>query len=363
MTAIQIQSIVFNPGPDDNGLKVTATCYTPSRSDPSGLTLLCAHGVGTRRKDEEQWEPTLEQIFLKAKDTNSQFVLREVWSVDWQNHGEGAIVNETALKERPGVLKAILEWAEAIAAFVKSPHLRDRRIAPIGHSAGASVVSKCRLLATRNFIPRSVPFVGLIVVEPTMCSRDFYREHEEERNSAMMTAIMIVKARRTKWPSRDEAFTYMRKNFIWKGWDPRVLRNYVDYGMKDLPAKEGVVIAVSNEQEIGSYVVKTQLESVDKYRRIAHFVPVHFIFGARHDLVPQESQDSIFDPANNIQTSSIQRVLHAGHMVWLLLTSQPKLSGVGSFFEILQENPDGLAAAISEALAQVSRSQDVPAKL
>jgi hypothetical protein len=40
---------------------------------------------------------------------------------------------------------------------------------------------------------------------------------------------------------------------------------------------------------------------------------------------PLESQDSIFDPANNIQASSIQRVRGAGHMVWFLTPLQPNI--------------------------------------
>lgn len=67
----------------------------------------------------------------------------------------------------------------------------------------------------------------MVIVEPVMCSEDFYREYGEERESALSTTIMVVNSRRTTWPSRDEAFKYMRKNFIWKGWDPRVLRTYV----------------------------------------------------------------------------------------------------------------------------------------
>lgn len=56
--------------------------------------------------------------------------------------------------------------------------------------------------------------------------------------------------------------------------------------MKDLPTKDGVAICTSNEQEISAYVnVPPHLEAVDQYRRIAPFVPVHFIFGGRNDLV------------------------------------------------------------------------------
>ncbi|KAJ7611431.1 Alpha/beta hydrolase fold-1 [Mycena polygramma] len=321
-----VKSVLFNPGPDERALKLTAKCYTPTYSDPKGLTLLCAHGAGAHK---EQWEPTLEQIFDTQGQENCGFAILEAWSVDWQSHGEAAIINEAALSNRPGV--SVDEWAEAVAAFIKSPYLRGHRLVPVGHSAGSSVM----LLATQYLLLNSLPFAGMIMVEPVMCSKDYYREFGEERDSALSTAIMVVNARRTVWPSRDEAFTYMRKNFIWKGWDPRVLHTYVNYGMNHLARKDEVIISTRNEQEISAYTnVPPHLESVDQYRRVAPWVPVHFIFGARNDLCPVEAQDSIFDPASNIQASSIQRVRHAGHM-------------------ILQENPDGLAAAICNALQQI----------
>jgi hypothetical protein len=114
MTWAKIRSIVFSPDPAASALKLTAKCYTPELSKPNGLTLLCVHGAGTRkyhpsffsapncsRTDKEQWEPTVKQIFLQAKTITSEFILRDVWSVDWPSHGEGAIINEAALKNRP----------------------------------------------------------------------------------------------------------------------------------------------------------------------------------------------------------------------------------------------------------------------
>jgi hypothetical protein len=53
--------------------------------------------------DKEQWEPALEQIFKMHENTNCGFSLREVWSVDWQSHGLGAVVNEATLSDRPAV--------------------------------------------------------------------------------------------------------------------------------------------------------------------------------------------------------------------------------------------------------------------
>jgi hypothetical protein len=48
MSTFRLKSIVFNPGPDERALKLTAKCYSPGTSNPNGSTLLCAHGAGTR---------------------------------------------------------------------------------------------------------------------------------------------------------------------------------------------------------------------------------------------------------------------------------------------------------------------------
>ncbi|KAJ7636181.1 hypothetical protein FB45DRAFT_1024309 [Roridomyces roridus] len=165
----------------------------------------------------------------------------------------------------------------------------------------------------------------------------FYREFGAEWDRALATAIMIVNARRTTWASREEAFEYMANKFIWKGWYARVLSAYVSHGLHDVPGtpdgkSNSVCISTSNAQEISAYrLVPPHLEAVDQYRRIAKQLPVHFIYGARNDLV----QESSFDPTQGIVASSIQHVPRAGHMV-------------------LEENPDGLAEAMSGVLEQLS---------
>ncbi|KAJ3795300.1 hypothetical protein GGU11DRAFT_240822 [Lentinula aff. detonsa] len=124
--------------PSSSALKMTAKRYTLGFSGDNtfGLTLLFAHGVGSHK---EQWEPTIERIFLTqaAKDRHQQ--IREAWSFDWQNHGDTALVNEEALKDRPeGV--SIYVWASAITDFVRSPRMAGHRIVPLGHSAGAGAM-------------------------------------------------------------------------------------------------------------------------------------------------------------------------------------------------------------------------------
>jgi hypothetical protein len=77
-------------------------------------------------------------------------------------------------------------------------------------------------------------------------------------------------------------------------------------------------------------------------------------------------RDSIFDPSNNILATSIRLVEGAGHMVRLHFEFEflLRLRRVSSTLQIPQQNPDGLANAICEALVQISpRRKDVLSKL
>ncbi|KAJ7641885.1 Alpha/beta hydrolase family-domain-containing protein [Roridomyces roridus] len=319
----QSSSVIFNPGPDKNALKVAARRYLPQISDPDGFTLLCVHGSGGHK---EQWEPTLQQMF--AKYNLGQFSIREVWAVDWQSHGEAGRINASKLANRGPV--STVEWAYAIAAFLRSEQLRGHRIVGIGQCLGSSAL----ILATRHFLPHNIPLIGIIMVEAIMLSRDYYRHGWQERHKALDAAITLVQGLETSWPTRGAAFNYMLHNVPWKGWDRRVLSVYVNHGLHESSTGE---IYSLNEPEISSYKdIPPHMDAVDQYRRIAAYVPVHFIFGGRNRFASPEAQQSIFDPKYNIQASSIQRVRHARHLV-------------------LQENPDGLAEAICIALERINQ--------
>lgn len=83
------------------------------------------------------------------------------------------------------------------------------------------------MLSTQNFIPSKLSMLGFIIVEPAMFSADFYRVRGEVPDMVRSRLNVIAKARYTSWSSREAAFANMRRNFIWKTWDPRVLRTYV----------------------------------------------------------------------------------------------------------------------------------------
>lgn len=52
---------------------------------------------------KEIWEPTIHEIYkLDAKKSTGP-IIREVWGLDYQNHGEAAILNEDVLFRNKGI--------------------------------------------------------------------------------------------------------------------------------------------------------------------------------------------------------------------------------------------------------------------
>ncbi|KAF8346161.1 Alpha/beta hydrolase fold-1 [Amanita rubescens] len=277
-------------------LKTVAKRYTfgNSADNSEGLTLLFAHCIGSHK---EQWEPTINQIFHRQQHKDAAHRVREAWSFDWQNHGDAAVLNREALKSRPdgvcGIFfffgKAANEWASAIAAFVRTPYMKDHRILLLGHSAGAAAV----LISTKEFPIANMPFVGVVLIEPTMASKD----------------VNTTSARRDTWRSRSEALAYFMKRLPWKTWDPRI-----DYGLEE--TGDGAKLKCDRRQEAVSYGdTEPHFEGATLITRLCHSLPIHLIFGARDDLVPDFIKDSLSDTSQGRFVASVSRVKHAGHMV------------------------------------------------
>lgn len=61
----------------------------------------------TRLSDKEVWEPIV-QLLLKPRNLEERVVtIREVWSFDFQNHGEGAVLNDSVLATES---RGLCEW-------------------------------------------------------------------------------------------------------------------------------------------------------------------------------------------------------------------------------------------------------------
>ena len=48
--------------------------------------------------DKEHWEPTIEGLF-RREACHSHREIREVWAIDWPNHGDSAALNTELFKQ------------------------------------------------------------------------------------------------------------------------------------------------------------------------------------------------------------------------------------------------------------------------
>ncbi|KAK0450346.1 Alpha/beta hydrolase fold-1 [Desarmillaria tabescens] len=314
-----VQPIGGRKGP---ALKMTARRYRirgTNKENIDGLTLIFAHCIGSHK---EQWEPTIERIFGLQEAKSPRHRIREAWAFDWQNHGDAALLNERALRERPeGV--SICEWAPAIASFVRSPRMRGHRIVGLGHSAGAGAM----MLTTQS----SPPYAGLVLIEPTMITEDVFRAHFADRMATMEGAVCATSIRRHRWAGRDDARSWLSGRFPWRVWDERVLDIFVKHGLQE-HHQGGVALKCDRKQEAMSYPdVDGHFEATTELAKVCHAVPVHVIWGTYNDLVPNYFQDCLIDASQGRYVASMTRVRGAGHM-------------------IVQEKPDLLAETICDVL-------------
>ncbi|KAJ7131540.1 Alpha/Beta hydrolase protein [Mycena crocata] len=308
-------------------LKMYAKRYytTESMRNSNGMTLLFAHCIGAHK---EQWEPTIRRIFeLRGS------LIYEAWAFDWQTHGDSAMLNQELLESSPSRVYGVSasEWSDAIGTFIKSPQMHQKRLVAIGHSAGAGTL----ILTTRDIPLPALPFVSLILIEPTVIPRELFYHEIEERLSTMEFVVSATLTRRERWRSREEAHAWLARRVPWDSWDPRALRMLSDHGLVDAP-EGGVRIKCEKRQEALSYPdVEPHFCAAEELGRISHAVPVHFIWGNESPLVPQFVQESLCDGSGGRIAASVTRI-EGGHMV-------------------VQEQPDSVADAICAILDTIGQ--------
>ncbi|TBU43562.1 alpha/beta-hydrolase [Dichomitus squalens] len=329
---MKIEAFVFDPSePNSPQLKLAFKRYSRDDStgcNPSGaLSLLLAHGSALHK---EQWEPTIEALFAIQDSCSRRALVHEAWAVDWQSHGESAVINDNALQDRPEGI-SISEWGFALSQFMSSAHTRNRRIVAIGHSAGCSAI----MYSTKYLLNGPNSYAAIILVEPPMIDRDVFNDHLQERLQQVGAITKSVAASRASWSTKEEALKWLSAKYPWKTWDPRVLRLFVEHGLRehrDDGGRDCVVVKCSKKHEASAYKdFESTFEATDMISAVCRAVPLHIIFGAKNDLVPRYSQDSLVDASKGRVPQSITRLPGAGHLV-------------------VQEKPELLAEALAEIL-------------
>ncbi|KAF7300743.1 AB hydrolase-1 domain-containing protein [Mycena kentingensis (nom. inval.)] len=320
-------------------LKLAVKRYTTRDAAPpdDGLTLLLGHCIGAHK---EQWEPTIERIFALRRG-----LVHEAYAVDWQTHGDAALLNRDILESSPGRVDGVsaAEWGEAIGAFVRSSSMRGKRIVGIGHSASCSALVHSSEYQFTSSTPK-IPYCAFILIEPTSIPHDLYYRDLDTRMSQMEFVVSATLRRRETWASREEAFAWMRKRVPWSVWDERVLRRLVDHGLGPDPSGPAGSVRVKADRryEALSYTdtrphfdAPTIIERLGSGSSASESTPVHFVWAEVGELIPLFVQEYFASPgAGGASTSKVA----GGHM-------------------LVQENPDGLAERICGILDDVCELQ------
>ncbi|GLB40015.1 putative alpha/beta hydrolase family protein [Lyophyllum shimeji] len=337
--AVSSRSHIFDPRPN-YPFVITAKRYwkpdSPYLNDSTALTLIFAHGTGFHK---EQWEPTMDDLWDLLGGNDSIVKVREMWAIDAPNHGDAAILNEKVLQYGYDQVFAWEEYGRSIHAFLTGfgtgvdVDFSTRRLVGIGHSMGAT----CLLLA-HGYTPL-IKFESLILCELMSMDSKFVEKPPNmlERGSVN---------RRDIWASREDAYKSLKSRPAWKVWDERVLKIFVNDGMRPLPTADypdktdGVTLKCTRKQETACYRDPHGMErGYHLLGPIARRVPVHMIYGAINDYLPQQVKDDIVqNAAGGLENlASFARVERAGHLV-------------------IQINPKGLAQKIYDALACLDRA-------
>ncbi|KAL7284566.1 hypothetical protein ACG7TL_001858 [Trametes sanguinea] len=363
---MQSKAYVFNARPIFP-LLVTARQYWTqdcALDDPDALTLVFAHATGYHK---EQWEPTLEHLFALVRDSG-KVKIRDAWCIDAPNHGEAAKLNEKALQWGYVPVFPWEEYARAVHLFLAGlgkgvdVDFSSRKLVGIGHSMGASAIGNaladCVYFYVLNDMSRNdkpstqthihlhsilsqtyhptLPYISTILVDPMLLPPSSEPPTGGPRNGLLEGA----EKRRDIWPSRAEAWAQFSSRPAWRAWDERVLKLYVQHGLRELPTAdhpdktEGITLTCTKAQEAACF--RDRLGRTKAYRYLPHMcrtMPVHFIWGEfRDSILTSQVIEAVMSEGTEGRHASQHRVRGAGHL-------------------IPQMQPEGLAGALCDALS------------
>ncbi|KAF9037061.1 alpha/beta-hydrolase [Panaeolus papilionaceus] len=310
----------------NNGLPLVCPIkrYTRSAVPHAGacegrVILILGHGAGFSK---EHWEPVLEDLFDNDTGESGDIVVREAWSLDAPNHGEGAIINEDILSRHPSTAD-IWDYADAYVTLVKSGLLGTlnpsyHQIVLCAHSAG----SVAAVLSTGLFTPPStLPFSDIILVDPAMWSRLM---GDNAFASDMYKAVQgSTPLRRDMWDSKQSAAAWMKKRLPWSRWDDRAFNVFIEHNLRPLPTahypdiKTGVTLTTHKSEENMAFTGQIfSLDATDRLNQVCRYRPVHLIYGGLCDMFTKDVQDSLVSEQEGRTFASITRLsAKVGHLV------------------------------------------------
>jgi pimeloyl-ACP methyl ester carboxylesterase len=201
-----------------------AKSYTPhevaSQAVKGDLTIIAFHANGYHK---ETYEPYLEQLYHVLKEKHG-LTIGSIWFADQAAQGASAVLNDEVLGNDPHCFDHSRDVIHMVNTF--RAHMR-RPLFAIGHSMGSS-----QAVATASMHERL--FESLVLIDSPI-SRSW-----APTMPAMMKAILRKK---DTFSSRAEAEAYIRKDPIYRKWQPEAAQRYIDTALHivlDPEAKEVV---------------------------------------------------------------------------------------------------------------------------
>lgn len=142
-------------------------------------------------------------------------------------------------------------FGEDVAAAGRALGLRGA--SGIGHSVGGHAVALAAALAPEVFD-------RLLLIDPTIFARARYRGAREGEH--------FVARRRARWDSSGAMIARFADREPYSRWEPRVLRDYCEYGLLPAPDGAGFVLACAPAFEASVYQTSTAARS-DPYPELA----------------------------------------------------------------------------------------------
>ncbi|PFH46942.1 hypothetical protein AMATHDRAFT_7234 [Amanita thiersii Skay4041] len=220
---------------------VEALQYVPQPSYEDGYTLVMFHAMNLHK---ETFEVLLEQMMEKLP-TSVRY--REAWVIENPNHGRSSVMNQAILKSQEYIDHwNVLEYTRAVHVFLSSTSVhgvdfRKRKLIGMAHSGGGPSLM---MLPT---IQPTFAFRAFVMMDPAILP--------PRPPSYVMTGLFEnwAKSKKDTWPSRDQAYEELSKSKAFSRWNPKLVKHFADYGLREIDESGAVTLACTGRQEAAFY--------------------------------------------------------------------------------------------------------------
>ncbi|KAI9804358.1 MAG: hypothetical protein M1833_007165 [Piccolia ochrophora] len=229
---------------DDAVLHLCVKQYRPLNNPkprPGDITIIAAHANGIPK---ELYEPFWDDLLEQA--SRNGFRIRGIWIADVAHQGASGVLNEDKLGDEPS-------WHDHTRDLLHMiNHFRSAMPSPligIGHSMGGAQMyfPQCS--------PPSAHPITILTSRPTFPGQ--HRTNLSLIHPRLLTSLVLIEpvidpattfpaaphpaqlsaVRRDLWPTRAAAADAFRKSAFYAAWDERVLRRWIEHGLRDLPTR------------------------------------------------------------------------------------------------------------------------------